>query len=121
VDTFEFIANQIAYYWIGLLVCAPIGIVAKGFVLFAEYSQIGVLVTVANWIMLAAIVVWIALPGYVAHKAASYRVKAKSGFFESLIAGWAEVRAELVYLPIVGGWFETEASRRMHRRRGGSP
>ena len=105
MNALSYLGNHVLYHWIFLILMAPIILVAIvcRFVCETFDFTTGLQLSLRLGIFLAF--VWIALSGYVGHRAARNRVVRGMGFLEARERAWLDTKAELGYIPLIGRLF----------------
>jgi len=105
MHTLNYLGNHILYIWVFLILMAPLIIAAVvlrllfDLVGIAGGSQAGQILAVFPAFL------WVALAGFVGHRAARYRVVKGMGYLEARERAWLDTRAELAYIPLIGRLF----------------
>ena len=105
MNTLNYVGNHLLYYWVFLILTAPIIIAAVIFRFLFKWLDLsgGIQVGLSLDIFLAF--VWIVFAAYVGHRAARNRMVKGMGYLEARERAWLDTKAELAYIPLIGRLF----------------
>jgi len=102
--------GYLVYVYIYFIVTAALFSVVFLPLLFLHWPDHGILATI-HWLLRIAIFLsYFFLVPWIAHSAAKRRTEFGQGFFTALSGAFGEFRLGLSMLPIIGSWFQNQAS-----------